>query len=87
MRVATTLLLTDENISNLRSSAQQSQRRRFGRPCVPMTFRGGPLHGLKIIMLQYESTGAYLTFCVVTEQGQVQVQVQPRRAIQKVPNK
>ena len=40
-------------------------RRRYDRPCVPVTFQGWPLHGVKTTVIQYEATWAYLAFCVV----------------------
>ena len=41
-------LLTDQDILNLTATAQQRQRQNFKLPCVPVSFHGGTVGGLKV---------------------------------------
>ena len=64
-------MLTADDTTRLRESAQHSQYRRG--VCVPVTFHDGPLDGMRITVMPGEAQACCLGFCVPTDQGPIQV--------------
>ena len=60
----------------MRRNAIDSQYREVRRWSV-VTFRGGPLDGLRIRVLQYEAISYRVGFCIVTPTGPVQALYEP----------
>ena len=71
------VLLSEPDIARLRERAIQSQNRKAGQPWIHVRFKGGPLDGLNLRVLQSEASNNYLGFCAPTDTGPVQVLYTP----------
>ena len=65
-------LRPDLQLKDLRGNVRAGQSRRVGRR-VPVTFRGGPLDGMRVAVEAVAATGMYLGWCAATPYGPVQV--------------
>ncbi len=65
-------MLTAKEVQNLREKVRTDQNRRTGRR-VPVTFQGGPLDGMRVVVETMAATGMYLGWCATTPDGPVQV--------------
>ena len=64
-------MLTRDEVVTMRRNAIDSQYREVRRWSV-VTFRGGPLDGLRIRVLPNEARSFLVGFCIVTRTGPVQ---------------